>query len=332
MSLLVQTAKQANFKIWQGKYATTTGGSSDTVCTQCAPGQYQSFTGQTQCLNCARGSISTYSLSFCVQCDAGQYQSENSCQSCPANSISLQGSSEVSSCKCLPGFTLTASTCTMCVAGKYKAITDNRPCSECVGSTDVGAVSCIILCPSGYILTQASTCVICPAGKYKESKMLCADCAFGFFSAAGSSECTACDQYLFSSSHVVTTGDTCACKPGFYGFPPCVACTTGTYKDTIEQTNNPEKKRIVLFSSEKEGKPEDFVLSSNWTVYDHTKGAKEPIIEATLGNVAAFATTKFANTAMLKDANAGNPKSLAKALGYEIPENYAPNQGVEPKK
>ena len=107
---------------------------------------------------------------------------------------------------------------------------------------------------------------------------------------------------------------------------------TGTYKDTIEQTNNPEKKRIVLFSSGKEGKPEDFVLSSNWTVYDHTKGAKETIIEATLGNVAAFATTKFANTAMLKDANAGNPKNLAKALGYEIPENYAPKQGVEAKK
>jgi len=106
----------------------------------------------------------------------------------------------------------------------------------------------------------------------------------------------------------------------------------GSHKDTIEQTNNPEKKKIVLVSSDKAGKPEDFVLSSDWIVYDHTKGAKETIIESTLGNIAAFATTKFANIAMLKNANAGNPKNLAKALGYEIPENYAPGKGVEVEK
>lgn len=104
---------------------------------------------------------------------------------------------------------------------------------------------------------------------------------------------------------------------------------TGTYKDEIQSKSGSGIKRFILVSNDKVKKAEDFVLNSNWIVYNHDKYTKEPIIEATLGNVAAFATTKLENLAMLKDADAGKPKEIAKALGYEIPDNYTPGKGVE---
>jgi len=50
-------------------------------------------------------------------------------------------------------------------------------------------------------------------------------------------------------------------------------------------------------------------------------------IKTTLGGICAFATSNFENLAILKDANAGKPQNIAKALGYEIPDNYAPKDG-----
>ena len=103
---------------------------------------------------------------------------------------------------------------------------------------------------------------------------------------------------------------------------------SGTYKDEI-QPKSGNSKRFILVSNDKGAKGDDFVLNSNWIVYDFNKDAKETTFESTLGNVAALATTKLENVAILKDANAGKPESLAKALGYEIPANYAPGKGVE---
>ena len=103
---------------------------------------------------------------------------------------------------------------------------------------------------------------------------------------------------------------------------------TGTYKDEIKPKSG-DTKRFILVSNDKGAKGDDFVLNSNWIVYDFNKDAKETTFEATLGNVAALATTKLENVAILKDANAGKPESLAKALGYEIPANYTPGKGIE---
>ncbi len=78
------------------------------------------------------------------------------------------------------------------------------------------------------------------------------------------------------------------------------------------------------------GIEEGFALNREFTIIDWSKESKnlpEPI-KTTLGGICALATTNFENLAILKDTNEAKPQNIAKALGYEIPENYTPKQGV----
>lgn len=108
---------------WQANWRTTTGAGtcnscvaghynaeiSQSSCTQCPSGQYQSQTGASTCNSCSAGTyIVSSGSSACSACVGGQYQSStgaSSCLSCPA------------------GFycTIGAVTTTTCVSGTFAA-------------------------------------------------------------------------------------------------------------------------------------------------------------------------------------------------------------------
>jgi len=89
-----------------------------------------------------------------------------------------------------------------------------------------------------------------------------------------------------------------------------------------------QPKTFLVFDTG--GIEEGFALDREYTVVDWSNNKTNLVepIKTTLGGICALATTNFDNLAVLKDANAGKPQSIAKALGYEIPPNYAPKQGV----
>lgn len=94
---------------------------------------------------------------------------------------------------------------------------------------------------------------------------------------------------------------------------------------------NMDAKTFLLFKNpDDEGQKEDFALNSSWQVVGGDK--KDEVITCTLGQILALASTKLENSAMLKDAKAGTPQSIAQLLGYKIPENYTPGKGVETSK
>ncbi len=86
-------------------------------------------------------------------------------------------------------------------------------------------------------------------------------------------------------------------------------------------------------------KPKSFLIFGFWSsdVKDFALNLESTVItldekmsfasKTTLGTICAFATTKFENIATLSDKQAGTPQNIAKALGYEIPDNYAPKDG-----
>jgi hypothetical protein len=109
-----------------------------------------------------------------------------------------------------------------------------------------------------------------------------------------------------------------------------------TGDDWVSETGNPnilKKPKTFLFfpiGVVGNGGDKDFCLNVeghliNWS---DTKESVQTI-KTTLGGICAFATTNFENLAILKDANAGKPQNIAKALGYEIPDNYTPKMGLE---
>lgn len=94
---------------------------------------------------------------------------------------------------------------------------------------------------------------------------------------------------------------------------------------------NIDAKTYLLFKDpDDEGQKEDFALNSKWQVVGGQ--TKDEAISCTLGQILALASTKLENSAMLKDAKAGTPQSIAQLLGYKIPENYTPGKGVETSK
>jgi hypothetical protein len=86
-------------------------------------------------------------------------------------------------------------------------------------------------------------------------------------------------------------------------------------------------------------KPKSFLIIglSNPEVNDFALNSESMVItldekmsfasKTTLGTICAFATTKFENIAELSNKQAGTPQNIAKLLGYEIPDNYAPKDG-----
>jgi hypothetical protein len=90
------------------------------VCYQCSAGKYKSDLGGNDCIACIAG---TYS-------DKLGAQSSASCLSCKSNSLSPEGSTAESACKCKPGYTGTdGGVCTPCPSGTFKGTTGSHACT-----------------------------------------------------------------------------------------------------------------------------------------------------------------------------------------------------------
>ena len=89
-----------------------------------------------------------------------------------------------------------------------------------------------------------------------------------------------------------------------------------------------QPKTFLVFDTG--GIDKGFALDREFTVVDWSNNKTNEVepIKTTLGGICALATTDFENLAILKDTNEAKPQNIAKALGYEIPPNYAPKQGV----
>ena len=75
---------------------------TETSCSLCEAGKYQSSSGQSSCQSCAAGQYqSSTGQSSCQSCAAGQYQSstgQSSCQSCSNGQTSASGSTSSGDC------------------------------------------------------------------------------------------------------------------------------------------------------------------------------------------------------------------------------------------
>jgi hypothetical protein len=105
--------------------------------------------------------------------------------------------------------------------------------------------------------------------------------------------------------------------------------TLGNNQNWKDKDNNIQitPKNFFVFA---DSKPKDakHSLNSEWiTVTDIANPMK-----ATLGQIAAFSSSKFENVALLKDKNVGTPNAIAGLFGYEIPEDYTPKAGGATKK
>lgn len=83
-----------------------------------------------------------------------------------------------------------------------------------------------------------------------------------------------------------------------------------------------DQKNFFIFA---DSKPQDEKqsLESEWIVVTDLNNP----MKTTLGQIAAFSSTKFENVTTLKDKSAGDPVLIAKMFGYEIPKGYTPKTG-----
>jgi hypothetical protein len=137
----------------------------------------------------------------CVACEAGTYKDvsdASECTACPANAVSAEGSTALSSCECAAGYTGDAGVgedCVACEAGTYK---------DAIGS---------------------ATCKVC---------LMCLPCLAGTFRSTTALGCTACPANAVSAEGS-TALSSCECAAGYTGDAgvgeACVACEAGTHKD-----------------------------------------------------------------------------------------------------
>jgi hypothetical protein len=221
------------------------------TCVLCPAGKFKADSGSAECTDCA---ANTYSENVGAT-------ASSTCNSCPANSQSVLGSTATTSCVCNVGFTgPNGGTCLVCVAGGYKDSIGSAACTDCaanmysetVGATAVGdcqtcpsntqsavgstaPTSCV--CNLGFTGPDGGTCDACVAGKYKDSigTAACTACAAGTYltttSATSAGTCAPCpaDSSSLSGS---SASSNCRCKSGYTGPDggPCSRCVAGKYK------------------------------------------------------------------------------------------------------
>jgi hypothetical protein len=117
-------------------YSTATGAISISTCQSC-PANSQSSPGSTACVSNPTSCLTSQYLSgtSCVACDDGKYKDTTdtgACTACPGSSSSPAGSSTVTSCICIAGYTgRDGGTCTSCVTGTYKTSAGSAGCPNC---------------------------------------------------------------------------------------------------------------------------------------------------------------------------------------------------------
>ena len=223
-------------------------------CTACIAGTYKSMNGSLACKQCPQ---SKYSTSLAAV-------SESACIDCPARTYSKEGSSRITNCSCVRGYTGPdgascaacaagtfkevngSSLCALCPRGKYSTVsaaTSGSACRDCnVHSNSEGgsSTSTDCVCNSGYTGPGGGPCVACIAGTYKDvnGSTACLECSEGKYStslaAVSEASCDDCPDQTYSnvgSSLVIN----CTCNYGYTGSDgsACGACPVGKYKDVI---------------------------------------------------------------------------------------------------
>jgi len=221
----------------RGKYKPSTGAGD---CTECLVGKYGESLAQTSevsCTTCPFASSSASSSSSindctcneghttgpngtaCSACVAGTYKDvigSEPCTSCPVNTLSAQGSADVTNCTCNVGYTGVGRPCTACVAGKYKIALGDAACINCAAgqySTAVGATS--------------DVCKGCPTnsdGPEASNEQTDCTCNANYYGVNGGA-CSACPSATSSTQGSVTRID-CVCNTG----SPDLLCVAGKYK------------------------------------------------------------------------------------------------------
>ena len=141
----------------------------------------------------------------CNEGTAPFYYTEGIQRSCPTNMLTITDlAPSILSCVCKPGFEITNGVCTRCPLGEFKEAAGNETCTDCAAGTISN-------------FTGATSCFICPANTY---------------SLSGDSACTDCRDNS-QSPPGTTSGTGCLCNAGYELDLECVACASGTYKDTV---------------------------------------------------------------------------------------------------
>ena len=137
--------------------------------------------------------------------------------SCPANSISPEGSTSVTQCTCLPGYEGNASTGNNCIPCPIDTFCANGKLSLCPAHANAPALSDSIMdcaCTAGFYGNGSVSCTSCPSNSF---------CTGGF----------AIDNCVKNAvSPTQSTGNTsCYCDSGFYGVnnDPCILCNAGSW-------------------------------------------------------------------------------------------------------
>ena len=137
--------------------------------------------------------------------------------SCPANSISPEGSISVTQCSCLPGYEGNASTGADCIPCPIDTFCASGKLGLCPAHAHAPALSDSILdcaCYAGFYGNGSVSCSLCPSNSF---------CTGGF-------AIDVCVQNAVSPAQ--STGNTsCYCDRGFYGVNnnPCVLCNAGSW-------------------------------------------------------------------------------------------------------
>ena len=238
-----------------GTYTATTGTQE---CTSCGVGEYQDEVGQTSCNKCVEGTYKplagpgdctvcptgmtsasgsdaltdcvclpahteTSDGTRCISCDVGTYMDVTGsvdCLACPVGTSSTKGSTEVTDCTCLPGYTAASDgvACTACDAGTFKDVKGSTACETCRVNSESLSGSVLCLCSAGFTDADNEWCASCDAGTFK--------------SVVGSAVCTSCPSHTSGVSKSIELTN-CKCVAGYTASSDgvaCTACEAGTYK------------------------------------------------------------------------------------------------------
>jgi hypothetical protein len=209
-------------------------GPADGPCGTCAVGKYKNTTSKEACTSCPVGTFADVNGSeVCSACPENTFSDAPgavTCSTCPNLTQSVVGSSSVSACKCVAGYTGAGGLeqCTPCVAGTFKTDAGSGACSACPVRTFSGALgatsiatcrSChpnatsavgspseeYCFCEAGFAQVNGTDwCALCNPGKYNTqlARTACSNCTVGLFAAGYGSKdpdsCFACPAGLWS--------------------------------------------------------------------------------------------------------------------------------------
>jgi hypothetical protein len=262
-------------------------------CTVCVPGTFKDTIGSASPQICSTGTYSNASgMSFCL--------------TCAPFSDAPAGSSHITDCRCLPGYsgidggpcsacgrgTYFADSsgtpaCAFCEAGKYSDQVAGTVCLDCPvrtssqqGQTNIETCHCI----AGYEGPSGTNgCEMCEVGKYKSvlGGFACSPCPAGTYSDQRGNNllslCQLCPSMTTSPAGSVSI-TACICNEGYTGLDgdECSACAPGKYK-AIRGSSVCDLCRVGKFSSSVGARYESVCTSCMAGKYSDQMGATSDV-------------------------------------------------------